>query len=181
MVETVKELYCPSSNVILDHFGCLCQEDVEKVLAAIKLTICPLYPYPSWLVKACGNGVQVSLGEIIIFSLSSGTCFAGLKETVVCLLTCVYQVINYHQMLHSWQLLTSRLILNLSFLGKVVERVVVVQVQLFLDDDSIQNPFHSSFHLASLFDVPLNGPVAGDLPWFQPTTPTWGNLQCHWF
>lgn len=34
---------------------------------------------------------------------------------------------------------------NLQFLGKVVERVVVEQLQAFLEDSSVLDPFHSSF------------------------------------
>lgn len=72
-----------------------------------------------WLIKACGEGVLEG------FVLLSGIFPVGLKDLLV--------LANYCP------------VSDLVFLGKVVERVKAKQLQAFLEDTSILDPFESCF------------------------------------
>lgn len=45
--------------------------------------------------------------------------------------------------------------MNLSFLGKVIERAIAEQLQKFLDDTWVLDPFQSSFGLAYGMEMAL--------------------------
>lgn len=66
----------------MDHFDSLSQDKVDRILAAVKPTTCPLDPCPSWLIKASDERLWVPLQEIINKSLELGTFPKGLKEAV---------------------------------------------------------------------------------------------------
>lgn len=56
------------------------QKEVNSILAAVKPVNCILDSYQSWLVKASGDNLHISLIDIINLSLISGT-FTGSGET----------------------------------------------------------------------------------------------------
>lgn len=74
-IDTVKKLEvpCPSSGLVLDYFSQVSQKN-NKILTAMRPTMCLLVPCPSWLVKACSDIVWTSL------ALSLGIFPEGLKK-----------------------------------------------------------------------------------------------------
>lgn len=89
---------------------------------------------PSWLIEVDGEETQAPLVDIFNLFFESGDFLEGLKEVVVVPLLKKPPLdptdpANYH------------LILNLLFLGKVVDKATAEQIQGFLDNILAPDPF----------------------------------------
>uniref|UniRef100_A0A803SWK3 Reverse transcriptase domain-containing protein n=1 Tax=Anolis carolinensis TaxID=28377 RepID=A0A803SWK3_ANOCA len=140
-VDTLSELETlwPLSGPILDRFTSLDKEDVTRILAVAKPTTCPLDPCPSWLVKSCLEGLLDPLSNIINGSLEQGVFPDNLKEARV-------RPLLKKPSFDPMTLANYRPVSNLPFLGKMIERAVLGQLQQFLDDTAGLDPFQSGFH-----------------------------------
>lgn len=118
----------------LNQFSWLSQEEVGKILVAVKPCTCLLDPCPDWLVKICHDGVWIFLENVIILSLSSGIFPVGLKEAVVHLL--LKKLLLDTMILNNYYSVS-----NLPLLGKIDNRIVKEHIQTFLDNAVIMNPF----------------------------------------
>ena len=128
-----------SCGLVFDHFKLFSLADVDKALKAVRPTTCPLDPCPSWLVKAGDGKVLGPLRDIVNMSLSTGIFPERLKEVVV-------RPLLKKSGLDPSDPANYRPILHLAFLGKVIERAVVGQLQEFLEETSALDPFQSGFH-----------------------------------
>uniref|UniRef100_A0A670I3D4 Reverse transcriptase domain-containing protein n=1 Tax=Podarcis muralis TaxID=64176 RepID=A0A670I3D4_PODMU len=139
-LDTIKELEAPrlSLGPVLDHFDRISPADVDRLLRAGKPTTCPLDPCQSWLIRACPDEVRAPLGDIINLSLGTWTFPGELKEAVV-------HLFLKKTSLDPLDLTNYRPVLNLPFLGKVIERAVAEQLGGFLDETSALDPFQSGF------------------------------------
>uniref|UniRef100_A0A803SVN4 Reverse transcriptase domain-containing protein n=1 Tax=Anolis carolinensis TaxID=28377 RepID=A0A803SVN4_ANOCA len=127
------------SGPIFDRFTPLDKEDVARILAVAKPTTCSLDPCPSWLVKSCLEGLLDPLSNIINGSLEQGVFPDNLKEARV-------RPLLKKPSLDPMTLANYHPVANLTFLGKVIERAVLGQLQQFLDDTAGLDPFQSGFH-----------------------------------
>uniref|UniRef100_A0A803SW27 Reverse transcriptase domain-containing protein n=1 Tax=Anolis carolinensis TaxID=28377 RepID=A0A803SW27_ANOCA len=139
-VDTLSELETlwPLSGPIFDRFTPLDKEDVARILAVAKPTTCPLDPCPSWLVKSCLEGLLDPLSNTINGSLEQGVFPDNLKEARV-------RPLLKKPSLDPMTLANYRPVTNLPFLGKMIERAVLGQLQQFLDDTAGLDPFQSGF------------------------------------
>uniref|UniRef100_A0A803SYC6 Reverse transcriptase domain-containing protein n=1 Tax=Anolis carolinensis TaxID=28377 RepID=A0A803SYC6_ANOCA len=128
----------PLAGPTLDRFIPLDTEALDRLIAAARPTTCSLDPCPSWLVKSCLEGLRDPLLKIINSSLEQGVFPEGLKEAVV---SPLLKKTDLDRSVPS----SYRPVSNLSFLGKVIERAVAVQLQQFLDDTTGLDPFQSGF------------------------------------
>uniref|UniRef100_A0A803SMB9 Reverse transcriptase domain-containing protein n=1 Tax=Anolis carolinensis TaxID=28377 RepID=A0A803SMB9_ANOCA len=138
--DTMRELETPwpLAGPTLDQFIPLDAEGLDRLIAAARPTTCSLDPCPSWLVKSCLEGLRDPLLKIINSSLEQGVFPEGLKEAVV---STLLKKPDLDRLVPS----SYRPVSNLSFLGKVIERAVAVQLQQFLDDTAGLDPFQSGF------------------------------------
>uniref|UniRef100_A0A803TEE6 Reverse transcriptase domain-containing protein n=1 Tax=Anolis carolinensis TaxID=28377 RepID=A0A803TEE6_ANOCA len=139
-MDTVSELETPwlLAGPILDRFTPLDAEAVDRIMTAARPTTCSLDPCPSWLVKSCLDGLREPLLNIINSSLEQLVFPEGLKEPSVSLL------LKKPDLDHSVPA-SYRPVSNLPFLGKLVERAAVEQLQQFLNDTARLDPFQSGF------------------------------------
>uniref|UniRef100_A0A803U0W5 Reverse transcriptase domain-containing protein n=1 Tax=Anolis carolinensis TaxID=28377 RepID=A0A803U0W5_ANOCA len=139
-VDTLNELETlwPLSGPIFDRFTPLDKEDVARILAVAKPTTCSLDPCPSWLVKSCLEGLLDPLSNIINGSLEQGVFPDNLKEARV-------RPLLKKPSLDPMTLANYHPVSNLQFLGKMIERALLGQLQQFLDDTAGLDPFQSGF------------------------------------
>ncbi|KAF7244902.1 hypothetical protein EYD10_08831 [Varanus komodoensis] len=128
----------PSGPELLDEFQLLRPDDVDKVLGRVCPTTCLLDPCPSWLIKDSKHGIGTWILEVVNASLREGLVPAPLKEAVV-------RPVLKKASLDPEMATNYRPVANIPFLGKVLERVVVGQLQALLDETDYLDPFQSGF------------------------------------
>ncbi|KAF7243419.1 RNA-directed DNA polymerase from mobile element jockey [Varanus komodoensis] len=133
-----EELMLPSGPNLLDEFQLLQPDDMDKVLGQVCPTTCLLDPCPSWLLNNTKYGIGTWILEVVNASLRDGRVPAPLKEAVV-------QPVLKKASLDPEMATNYRLAANIPFLGKVLEWVVVGQLQALLDETDYLDPFQSGF------------------------------------
>ncbi|KAF7254271.1 CMP-N-acetylneuraminate-beta-1,4-galactoside alpha-2,3-sialyltransferase [Varanus komodoensis] len=128
----------PSGQILLDEFQLLRLDDVDKVLGQVCPTTCLLDPCPLWLLTKAKHGIGAWILEVINASLRDGRVPAPLKEEVV-------RPVLKKAFLDPEMAANYRLVANIPFLGKVLERVVAGQLQALLDETDYLDPFQSGF------------------------------------
>ncbi len=133
---TVTQNECCSSS--LREFRVVSEEDVMKAITSASITSCPLDPLPVDLFKQCLGDTLPTITRIVNLSLSSGTFPEHCKHArIVPLLkksgADTDELSNY------------RPISNLSFIGKVIERVAVNQLQNYLSMNCLHAPMQSAY------------------------------------
>ncbi|XP_072030156.1 uncharacterized protein [Amphiura filiformis] len=131
---------CDSS---LCDFTTVSEEDVLKVIKSSSITSCPLDPSPASVFRLCRDDLLPVITIIVNESLSSGVFPASLKcARIVPLLK---KPSLDHNILSNY-----RPISNLPYLGKVIERIAVQQLQSYLIENHLHaqtqaayRPFHS--------------------------------------
>ncbi|KAF7249427.1 Galectin-related protein, partial [Varanus komodoensis] len=131
-------LMSPSGHILLDEFHLLRPDDVDKVLGQVRPTACLLDPCPSWLLTKAKLRIGAWILEVINPSLWDGRVPAPLKEAVV-------RPVLKKVSLDPEMAANYRLVANIPFLGKVLERVVAGQLEALLDETDYLNPFQSGF------------------------------------
>uniref|UniRef100_A0A8D2J5Z0 Reverse transcriptase domain-containing protein n=1 Tax=Varanus komodoensis TaxID=61221 RepID=A0A8D2J5Z0_VARKO len=128
----------PLSPQLMDEFQLLQPDDVDKVLGQVCPTTCLLDPCPSWLPKKAKDGIGTWILEVVNASLRDGQVPAPLKEAVV-------RPVLKKASLDPEVATNYRPVANIPFLGKVLEWVVVGQLQALLDETDYLDPFQSGF------------------------------------
>ncbi|KAF7246590.1 Craniofacial development protein 2 [Varanus komodoensis] len=128
----------PSGQILMNEFQLIQPDDVDKVLEQVCPTTCLLNPCPSWLLIEAKHGIGSWILEVINASLRDSRAPAPLKEAVI-------RPILKKESLDQEMATNYRLVINIPFLGKVLERVVVGQLQVLLDDTNYLDPFQSGF------------------------------------
>ncbi|KAF7235294.1 Vomeronasal type-2 receptor 26 [Varanus komodoensis] len=128
----------PSGPALLDEFQLLRPDDVDKVLGRVCRTTCLLDPCLSWLINNSKHRIGTWILEVVNASLREGRVPAPLKEVVV-------RLVLKKASLDPEMATNYRPVANIPFLGKVLERVVVGQLQALLDETDYLDPFQSGF------------------------------------
>ncbi|KAF7239274.1 Inactive carboxypeptidase-like protein X2 [Varanus komodoensis] len=126
-----------SGQILMDEFQLLRPDDVDKVLGQVCST-CLLDPCPSWLLTEAKHGIGAWIQEVINASLRDSRMPAPLKESVV-------RLVLKKASLNPEMATNYRPVANIPFLGKVLEWVVVGQLQALLDKTDYLDPFQSGF------------------------------------
>lgn len=111
---------------------------LSEVIQHLRPTYCPLDSIPSRLLKELFNVIGPCILVLINSSFSSGCVPAAFKHAVV-------QPLIKKQNLDPSILANFRPISKLPFLSKVLEKVVLTQLQTFLGSYSIYEKFQSGF------------------------------------
>ncbi|KAF7250970.1 Interleukin-1 receptor accessory protein-like 1, partial [Varanus komodoensis] len=128
----------PSGPELLDEFQLLRPDDVDKVLGRVRPTTCLLDPCPSWLINNSKHGIGTWILEVVNASLREGWVPAPLKEAVI-------RPVLKKASLDPEMATNYRPVANILFLGKVLEGVMVGQLQALLDESDYLDPFQSGF------------------------------------
>ena len=94
--------------------------EVHKIIKASKSKTCTLDPLPTWLLKICIEDVLPALTEIVNKSLEGSVVTENMKQAII---TPLLKKPGLDPILKNY-----RPVSNLSFLSKVVERIVAKQL-----------------------------------------------------
>ena len=126
---------CPFS---FDEFAQVSEDMVLKVITSASITSCPLDPLPASAIKSYLPELLPLITSIVNSSLTSGIFPASLKHArIMPLLKKSNLDVNV--------LANYRPISNLAFLGKVIERLAVKQLQSYLSDNHLYASTQSAY------------------------------------
>lgn len=111
-------------------FDSVSSDDVRETIKRSTIKTCQLDPLPASLTKLCLEDVLPSMTSIVNASLQSGVFPDCLKQALV-------TPILKKASLDVDEFKNFRPVSNLPFLGKVIERVAIHQLQTYLNDNSL--------------------------------------------
>ena len=123
---------------VFAHFSEVTIEHVTKVIRSMSNSYCTLDPAPTWLVKACLEELAPLITQIVNRSLATGYVPTALKNAII-------KPILKHKGEDTEELKNYRPVSNLSFLSKVLEKVVAVQVERFIVENDLNDTFQSAY------------------------------------
>ena len=118
------------NNCELSNFSPTSKSEVSKIARSIVQKSCCLDPLPATLLKEHFDLLLPSICRIVNLSLESGHLPSSLKNTV---LTPLLKKPNLDHKVCS----NFRLISNLKVISKVIEKVVAVHLQVYLDSNQL--------------------------------------------
>ena len=126
------------TGVSFEQFQCVTEEDVRKIIHSSPTKSCALDPIPTWLLKQCEDQLLPVLTLIINTSLSTADFSDELKKAFVTPL--IKKAILDCEILKNY-----RPVSNLSFLSKLIERIVCVQLIDHLKHNNLYEVFQSAY------------------------------------
>ena len=126
---------CKSS---MCYFKPLTYTDIRKIIMQAPTKSCLLDPIPTSLLKECIDLLLPSITKITNFSLVSGIVPCSLKSAVI---TPKIKKPG----LNRDGLNNYRPISNVPFLGKIIERAVLLQLQRYLDENNLETVIQSAY------------------------------------
>ena len=121
-----------------EYFQSVTQHDVRKIIHSSPSKSCALDPVPTWLLKQCEDELIPVLTLIINASLSTAEFSDELKKAFVTPL--IKKAILDCEILKNY-----RPVSNLSFLSKLIERIVCVQLIDHLKNNNLYEVFQSAY------------------------------------
>lgn len=131
----------PVSNTCdsnLREFDCVTLEDIEKLIRSSPNKQCPLDPIPTWLVKKCCPEVAPYLLAIVQRSLTDAVVPNALKRSLI---TPILKKSSLSTDIAN----NYRPISGLSYLSKLLERVVVNQITKYLNNHKLLSKYQSAY------------------------------------
>ncbi|XP_074521141.1 uncharacterized protein LOC141786455 [Halichoeres trimaculatus] len=126
------------ANILLDCFSPVDLSELDSTVTSAKPSTCLLDPIPAWLLKEVFPLVGSSLLRMINASLLSGYVPQLFKVAVI-------KPLLKKPTLDSGSFVNYRPISNLSFVSKILEKVVASQLCDFLHSNSLFEVFQSGF------------------------------------
>ena len=134
-----KPVYMPTPNDApkLQRFSPLKEEDVHKVVMSLKTKSCELDPIPTTTFKKLLPAILPLITKIVNLSLSEGQFVRSWKTAVV------WPLLKKLGL----QLIKSnfRLVSNLSFISKIIERCMLLQLSDHCNNYSLQPDYQSAY------------------------------------
>jgi len=128
----------PSCHAELSTFEPASEEEVKKLIMGSATKSCGLDPIPTWLLKECIDSLLPVLTRIVNLSLSSAEVPSNLKEAIV--LPLLKKMNLDPEILKNF-----RPVSNLSFLSKLIERVVDARFEKHLIKNNLHEQWQSSY------------------------------------
>jgi hypothetical protein len=132
------ESFIPAHSDSFCQFKLMSQDSVEKVVTNLANKSCSLDPAPTWLLRENLPTVLPLMVSIVNTSLKEGKYPDDLKHALVRPLIkkqtlCKDEISNY------------RPVSNLSFIGKVLEKVVSTQLVEYMSNNHLHDPMQSAY------------------------------------
>ena len=122
----------------LSSFCIISEEDVKSLLFKIASKTSKADPLPTYLVKACSDVLLPVITRIINLSLSTASVPCALKSAII-------TPVPKKPLSDSSDFSNFRPISNLPFLAKLIEKVVSCQLQCYLLNENLLEPFQSAY------------------------------------
>lgn len=119
-------------------FRSVSQDEVMKTIKSMSFKTCDLDPLPTSLYSDCLPHLLPFITDIINSSLSTGTVPDSFKSAIV------RPLLKKHN-LDPNELKNYRPVSNLSFLSKLLEKIVLNQLNTHLSSNNLLNPFQSAY------------------------------------
>ena len=126
---------CESS---FSEFAEVTEADVLEAIRSASITSCPLDPLPIGVFKTCLEDLLPTITQIVRTSLSSGTFPTAYKHARIIPLL---KKLNLDANILS----NYRPISNLPFIGKIIERIAIQQLQTYLSENNLHARMQSAY------------------------------------
>ena len=131
----------------LTHFHCPTTVEVRKIVMSSPSKSSLLDPIPTWLLKNCVDVLIPVIHHIVKLSMQSGSVPLAMKSAVI---TPIIKKPNLEPVLKNF-----RPVSNLTFVSKVLERSVAVQLQKHLINNNICDTFQSAYRAGHSVETAL--------------------------
>jgi hypothetical protein len=128
----------PSTPTSLFHFQPVTPDEITKIILSSPDKFCDLDPIPTSLLKKCISVLSPVITNIINLSLSSGSFPDNFKHSVI-------KPLLKKSNLDKESLSNYRPVSNLSFISKLTEKIVKIQLTKHLDCHSLFNAHQSAY------------------------------------
>ena len=125
-------------GVSFEQFNVVSEADIRKIISSSPTKSCALDPIPTWLLKQCQDQLAPVLTTIVNASLSCAEFPTELKKAFLTPL--IKKIILDCEIFKNY-----RPVSNLSFISKLVERVVCVQLVEHLKSNNLYEIFQSAY------------------------------------
>ena len=136
--QTPHNIFSKFDGEVLDSFTEVSEDDIRKIILSSPTKSCALDPIPTWLLKKCEDELIPVLTLIVNTSLSCAEFPKELKRAFLTPL--IKKIILDAEILKNY-----RPVSNLSFLSKLIERIVCVQLVNHLDKNGLYEVFQSAY------------------------------------
>ena len=147
-IKTIKDTFIPSGIEMDVHpssdppkittFTEVTQDTVNKIIRNSPTKSCLLDPWPTFLIKECSDILIPSITKLVNCSLMEGCVPDGFKTAVV-------SPLIKKTTLPADDFKNYRPVSGLSFMSKLVERVVAKQLLEHIQVHSLDNPYQSAY------------------------------------
>jgi hypothetical protein len=137
-ITTGGEIDIRSCNLTMSSFTCITLSELSKIIIECKSTTSDIDPIPTAFFKRVFDSVSGPVLDIINTSLRTGVFPDAFKTAVV-------KPLLKKPKLDTSTLANYRPISNLPFISKVLEKIVLVQINSFLEQNNILEVFQSGF------------------------------------
>ena len=122
----------------LSEFRLTSIEEIKKVVSSMSSATCELDPIPTDILKLCLDEIAPFIVDIVNLSLQNAAFPKELKKAIV-------KPLLKKATLDPNILKNYRPVSNLSFISKIVEKVVANRLKLYLEDNFLFEPFQSAY------------------------------------
>ena len=126
------------SSVTLSYFEPATEEEISKLIMSVPPKSCSLDPLPTWLLKECLGAALPVITKIVNLSLETGIVPTSMKEAVVIPLL-------KKASLDQENLKNFRPVSNLTYVSKLVERVVAARLEKHMSDNGLHEVLQSAY------------------------------------
>ena len=128
----------PACESRLDYFNPVTVDELRKIVTKAPPKSCSLDPMPSWMVKSVLDELIPLMTKITNKSLSSGNVPASMKVAVVTPL--LKKASLDPEIMKNY-----RPVSNVSFISKILEKVVATRLRDYMDINKLHDPFQSAY------------------------------------
>ncbi|GAA6107052.1 uncharacterized protein tmem132a, partial, partial [Tachysurus ichikawai] len=132
----------------LSHFSTVAAEEILQLIQSCNPTTCPLDPLPSTMLQTISQDLLPFITTIINRSIASGQVPTTFKRARVI-------PILKKPALNPSDISNYRPVSLLSFLSKILERIVYNQLSVYLSQNNLQDPNQSGFKAAHSTETAL--------------------------
>lgn len=130
--------FSPEVKHLFTEFSPVSEDDIKRHIRKCASKSCDLDPIPTWLLKLCLNELAPCITHIVNLSLTTSEVSSNLKLALIVPL--IKKLLLDPEVLKNF-----RPVSNLSFISKLVERVVAEQLNTHLTLNTLLEKFQSAY------------------------------------